>query len=103
MFGVIGSLLTDWTKRSLGSSVSILFGMRFSVLAAGSAINSGFRRRVDGGKGSRSPDEGRADTTYPAGGEPASSMRRGNEYHTLDIWTVIKQEGSFDHFARPAR
>ena len=30
MFGVIGSLLTDWTKRSLGSSVSILFGMRFS-------------------------------------------------------------------------
>jgi hypothetical protein len=42
MFGAIGSLLTDWTKRSLGSSVSILFGMRFSVLAAGSAINSGF-------------------------------------------------------------
>lgn len=33
-----------------------------------------FRRRVDGGKGSRSPDKGRADTTYPAGGEPASSM-----------------------------
>jgi hypothetical protein len=21
-------------------------------------------------------------------------MRRGNEYHTLDIWTVIKQEDS---------
>src|SRR4029077_18133829 len=47
-----------------------------------------FCRRVYGGKGSRSPYKGRADTTYPAGGEPASSMRRGNEYHTLDVRSV---------------
>src|SRR6476646_294991 len=49
-----------------------------------------FRRRVDGGKGSRSPDKGRADTTYPASGEPAAAVRRGNEYYTLDIPAVIK-------------
>jgi hypothetical protein len=45
---VIGNV---WRDRQLvdrldetivGSSVSILFGMRFSVLAAGSAINNGF-------------------------------------------------------------
>src|SRR6478736_4407013 len=104
---VIGNV---WRDRQLvdrldetivGSSVSILFGMRFSA-RGWISDQQWFRRRVDGGKGSRSPDKGRADTTYPAGGEPASSMRRGNEYHTLDIWTVIKQEGFFDHFARPA-
>ena len=38
---MIGSLLTASTNRSLGSSVSTLFGMRFSGLAAGSAIRSG--------------------------------------------------------------
>src|SRR5204863_6843690 len=38
---VIGSLLTASTNRSLGSSVSTLFGIRFSGLTAGSAIRSG--------------------------------------------------------------
>src|SRR6476469_10862403 len=55
----------------------------------------GFRRCVDGGKGSRSPDKARADATYPASGEPAAAVRRGNEYYTLDIPAVIKQEGFF--------
>ena len=61
------------------------------------------RRRVDGGKGSRSPNKGGADTTYPAGGEPASSMRRGNEYHTLDVWSVNKEKRFFNQLARLAR
>src|SRR6476620_1803690 len=61
------------------------------------------RRRVDGGKGSRSPDKGGADTTYPVGGEPASSMRRGNEYHTLDVWSVNKEKRFFNQLARLAR
>ena len=39
---MIGSLLTASTNRSLGSSVSTLFGMRFSGLAAGSAIEERF-------------------------------------------------------------
>ena len=60
------------------------------------------RRRVDGGKGSRSSNKGGADTTYSAGGEPASAMRRGNEYHTLDVWTVIKQKGFFNQVTRLA-
>jgi len=38
---VIGSLFTAFTNRSLGSSVSTLFGIRFSDLAAGSATRSG--------------------------------------------------------------
>ena len=94
MFGVIGSLLTDWTKRSLGSSVVDTVRHAFQCARGWISDQQWFRRRVDGGKGSRSPDKGRADTTYPAGGEPASSMRRGNEYHTLDIWTVINKRDS---------
>jgi hypothetical protein len=39
--GVIGSLFTASTNRSLGSSVSTLLGIRFSGRAAGSAIRSG--------------------------------------------------------------
>jgi hypothetical protein len=53
----------------VGSSVSILFGMRFSVARGWISDQQWFRRRVDGGKGSRSPDKGRADTTYSAGGD----------------------------------
>src|SRR4029077_1348636 len=60
------------------------------------------RRRVDGGNGSRRPNKGRADTTYPADGEPASSMRRGNEYHTLDVGSVNKEKRFFKQLARLA-
>ncbi len=37
---VIGSLFTDSTNRSLGSSVSTLLGIRFTGRAAGSAIRN---------------------------------------------------------------
>jgi VPDSG-CTERM motif len=42
MPGVIGSLFTACTNRSLGSSVSTLLGIRFSGRAAGSLIRSRF-------------------------------------------------------------
>src|SRR4029077_13654496 len=58
------------------------------------------RRRVNRGTRSRSPDKGRADTTYPAGGEPASSMRRGNEYRTLDVRSVNKEKRIFNQPTR---
>ena len=71
MFGVIGSLLTDWTKRSLALERVDTVRHAFQCARGWISDQQWFRRRVDGGKGSRSPDKGRADTTYPAGGEPA--------------------------------
>src|SRR4029077_21256741 len=99
MFGVIGSLLTDWTKRSLtracrycSACVSVC-----SRLDQRSTVVSQTRRWRQ-----RIAESGQGQSRY----DLSSRRRTGfldaacNEYHTLDIWTVIKQEGFFDHFAR---
>src|SRR6266496_2617635 len=103
MPGVIGSLLIASTNRSFGSSVSTLLGMRFSGLAAGSAIKSGLAAAYVEVK--RRGVLTRAAPIRPIQFEASSLPRWGVEinYHSLNVRSTIKDQCLFQELACVAR